>query len=360
MADPTTVVTGGVDTHKDLHVCVALDQRGRVLGTEQFPTTMRGYRALWRWLNGFGPLGAVGVEGTGAWGAGLARFLGEAGVKVVEVNRPNRQARRRRGKSDPADAEAAARAVLAGDAVGTPKAATGAVEALRLLRVARRSAIKARTQAANQIHSVIDTAPEALRAQLLGLKQRERVAKAARLRPGDFSSPLGAAKAALAILGRRWLALTEEVNLLDAQLAELVSSAAPSLVAIKGVGVDTGGALLSAAGDNPARLRSDRSYAALCGSSPVDASSGRQRRHRLNRGGDRQANSALYLIVLNRLAWDQRTKDYMARRTAQGKTKKEIIRCLKRYVAREVYKAIMNDLTATAPQHGTEILPKAA
>ena len=361
MLDSTTVVTGGVDTHKDFHV-VALDQLGRVLGTEQFPTSLRGYKALFRWLTGFGPLGAVGVEGTGSWGAGLSRFLSGTGVKVVEVNRPSRQARRRRGKSDPADAEAAARAVLAGEALGTPKAATGAVEAVRLLRIARRSAMKARTQAANQLHSVIDTAPEALRSKLLGLKERERVTKAARMRPGEVSTPFGAAKFALASLARRWLALTEEIALLDAQLAELVNTTVPSLVAIKGVGTETAGTLLSAAGDNPTRLRSERSYAALCGSSPVDASSGRrQLRHRLNRGGDRQANSALYLIVLNRLAWDQRTKDYMNRRTSEGKTKKEVIRCLKRYVAREVYHAIMYDLTAKAPlQNGNTPLQEAA
>ena len=344
MTDPTTVVTGGVDTHKDFHVCVALDQLGRVLGTEQFPTSLRGYKALFRWLTGFGPLGAVGVEGTGSWGAGLSRSLSAAGVKVVEVNRPNRQARRRRGKSDPADAEAAARAVLAGEALGTPKAATGAVEAVRLLRIARRSAMKARAQAANQLRSVIDTAPEALRAKLLGLKERERVTKAAPLRPGEVSTSLGAAKFALASL-----------------LAALVNTTVPSLVAIIGVGTETAGTLLSAAGDNPTRLRSDRSYAALCGSSPVDASSGRQLRHRLNRGGDRQANSALYLIVLNRLAWDQRTKDYMNRRSSEGKTKKEAIRCLKRYVAREVYHAIMRDLTPKAlPQNAYSPLQEAA
>ena len=348
MTETVPVVTGGVDTHKDFHVAAALDQLGRVLGSRQFPTSLAGYRALLTWLRHFGQVTAVGVEGTGAWGAGLARFLAAQEVEVVEVNRPNRQARRRRGKSDPADAEAAARAVLAGDAQGTPKAATGTVEAIRLLRVARRSAMKARTQAANQIHSVIDTAPEHLRAGLIGLKEHERIAKAARLRVTDTSAPLGAAKFTLVSLAKRWVALTEEIAMLDVRLAELVQSAAPSLIAIKGVGVETGGTLLAAAGDNPDRLHSERSYAALCGSSPVDASSGRrQDRHRLNRGGDRQANCALYLIVLNRLAWDQRTKDYMARRTAEGKTKKEVIRCLKRYVAREVYNAIIRDLART-------------
>jgi transposase len=362
MPDNTLLVTGGVDTHKDFHVCAALDERGRVLGTEQFPTTLHGYRELLDWLREFGQLSAVGVEGTGSWGAGLSRFLTQAGVEVIEVNRPNRQTRRRRGKSDLADAEAAARTVLAGDAVGIPKSASGAVEAIRLLRIARRSAMKARTQAANQIHSVIDTAPEELRSKLLGLNERERITKASKMRVGDASVPLGAAKLALVCLARRWIMLTGEVTVLDKQLTELVESTAPSLIAIKGVGIETAGALLAAAGDNPTRLRSDRSFAAMCGSSPVTASSGRrQDRHRLNRGGDRQANCALFVIVLNRLSWHQPTKDYMAKRTAEGKTKKEIIRCLKRYVAREVYRAIMLDMTEQdAPLETVQTFQQAA
>jgi transposase len=221
--------------------------------------------------------------------------------------------------------------------------------------------MKARTQAANQIHSVIDTAPEELRAKLIGLRERERITKAPRMRASDVSKPLGAAKLTLATLARRWLSLAREITLLDAQLAELVASTAPSLIAIQGVGVETAGSLLAAAGDNPTRLRAERSFAALCGSSPVDASSGRQLRHRLNRGGDRQANCALYVIALNRLSWDQRSRDYMARRTAEGKTKKEIIRCLKRYIAREVYKAIMRDpMTTTAPKPAIEALQQVA
>jgi transposase len=236
--------------------------------------------------------------------------------------------------------------VLAGEAVGTPKAATGLIEAIRLLRVARRSAMKARTQAANQIHSVIDTASEQVRAGLLCLSERERIAKAARLRLVDVSRPVDAAKLALATLARRWQALTAEIAMLDDQLDGLVHAAAPSLMAIKGVGTETAGILLAAAGDNPGWLRSEASYAAVCGSSPVDASSGRRLRHRLNPGGDRQANSAPYLIALNRLSWDQRSKDYMATRIGEGKTKRKVIRCLKRYVAREVYKAIIRDLAS--------------
>lgn len=341
MADPQASVTGGVDTHKDLHVAAALDGVGRLLGTQSFPTTAAGYRALLGWLRGFGTVASVGVEGTGSWGAGLARHLAAEGVTVLEVNRPNRQARRRRGKSDPADAEAAARAVLAREATGTPKATTGTVEAVRLLRLARRSAMKARTQAANQIHSVIDTAPEELRAQLIVLPMSVRVARCSRFRPGDVSSPVGAAKLALTSLARRWCALDAEIETLSGELGRLVATAAPTLVAVKGVGTEVAGALLTAAGDNPERLATEASFAALCGASPIDASSGRNKRHRLNRGGDRQANCALFTVVLNRLTWDERTRAYMARRTAEGKSKREVIRCLKRYVARELYREIL-------------------
>lgn len=340
MADPPLLITGGVDTHKDLHVAAALDGVGKLLGTQSFPTTTAGYRALLVWLRGFGTVVAVGVEGTGSWGAGLARHLAAADVKVLEVNRPNRQHRRRRGKSDPADAEAAARSVLAEQATGTPKATNGVIESIRLLRLARRSAVKGRTQAANQMHSVIDTAPEDLRAQLIGLRSAERIARCSRLRPAEVATPLGAAKLALVSLARRWSSLDEEIEMLSAELGRLVALAAPSLVAVKGVGTDVAGALLTAAGDNPERLVSEASFAALCGASPIQASSGRNQRHRLNRGGDRQANSALYSVVLSRLTWDDRTKAYMAKRTAEGKSKREAIRCLKRYIARELYREI--------------------
>ena len=175
MTDPTRTVTGGVDTHKDTHVAAALDGLGRLLGTEAFPATTAGYRRLLAWLRRFGELTAVGVEGTGAWGAGLARFLTAAGIDVVEVQRPNRQHRRRHGKSDPVDAISAARSVLSGEATGAPKAAVGEVESIRLLQVARRSAMKARSQAANQIHAVITTAPDPLRRSLTGLDTRQLV-----------------------------------------------------------------------------------------------------------------------------------------------------------------------------------------
>jgi transposase len=354
MTDVDVVVTGGVDTHKDLHVAAALDQFGRLLGTEEFPTNSAGYRDLHAWLAGFGTLECVGVEGTGAWGAGLTRYLRCNGVAIVEVSRPNRQRRRLKGKSDTLDAETAGRAVQSGEARGLPKGGEGPIEAIRILRVARRSAIKARTQAANQIHAIIDTCPEDLRSSLIVLRPKAQVAKAARFRRGGADTPKGAAKTALASLARRWMNLDAEIDELDTLLGRITLQTAPSLLALPGVGPDVAGALLSAVGDNPARLRSEASFAALCGVTPLDASSGRQKRHRLNRGGDRIANSALFRIVLCRLIRDEETRGYMARRIAEGKTKKEVIRCLKRYVARQVYRVILEDLevrVARPPNH---------
>jgi transposase len=341
-------IVGGVDTHKDIHVAAAVDDVGRILGTAEFPTTTRGHRALLAWLGGFGVVVRVGVEGTGAYGAGLARYLAKAGVDVVEVDRPNRQTRRRRGKSDSVDAEAAARAALSGEASGRPKSRTGAVEMIRALRVARRSARKARTQAVNQIRDLIITAPDELRASLRDLTLKEVVDRAARWRPGPVTSPTAATKLALSVLAQRYQALGAEMERLDVELDRLVAETAAPLLERKGLGTDTIAALLVAAGDNPQRLKSEASFAALCGASPVDASSGTHQRHRLNRAGDRQANEALWRVVLVRMGTDPRTKDYVARRLKEGKSKKEAIRCLKRYVAREIYRELMVSLPEPA------------
>jgi transposase len=343
-------IVGGVDTHKDIHAAAAMSETGRLLGTAEFPTTPAGYRRLLAWLRGYGRLERVGIEGAGSYGAGLCRHLRSQGVAVIEVNRPNRQWRRRRGKSDPADAEAAARAVLSGEAVGAPKSQDGDVEAIRLLRLARRSAIKARTQAANQLQGVVETAPVALREKLRALSVPVLVASARRFRCGAPTTPAVAARFTLKSLANRWAALDAEVRRLDEQLGQLVATAAPELLAVHGVGVETAGALLVAAGDNPERLANEASFAALCGVSPVDASSGRRQRHRLNRGGNRDANRALWVIVLVRLARDPRTRRYVERRTGEGLTKKEIIRCLKRYVAREIYKVLVPDAASDTPQ----------
>ena len=338
------VVTGGVDTHKDTHTAAALDQTGRLLGHRQFPATPAGYAALLGWLRSFGLLIVVGMEGTGVYGAGLAQFLQAAGVELVEVDRPDRKARRWQGKSDPVDAQAAARAAQAGRATGVPKTRGGKVDALRALRTARRSAVTARAQAQTQIKALIITAPEPLRTTLRNVGDRELIDHCASRRPdrSRAGDPATATVLALRALARRHQQLTVEVNDLNALIAPLVAALNPALLTLPGVGVDVAGQLLVTAGDNPARLRSEAAFAMLCGAAPLPASSGRTVRHRLNRGGDRQANAALYRIVLCRLRWDPRTRAYAARRTAQGMSKPEIIRCLKRYIAREIYTALLN------------------
>ncbi len=331
----------GVDTHLDVHVTVALDSLGRRLGELAIPTTERGYERLVSWAEGFGPVRCAGVEGTSSYGAGLARHLRSAGIAVLEVERPKRRHLRRRGKSDSRDAEAAARAVLAGDTAGVPKSGDGHVEMIRVLRAARRSAVKARSQAANQLRGVLVTAPEALRHRLRGFSTKQLVAVAARFRLGDDPEDVeSATRFALRSVARRYRALSVEVSELDAQLDRLVAEAAPELVSLPAIGTDHAATLLIVAGDNPERLGSEASFASLCGVSPVEASSGKIVRHRLNRGGNRDANRALHLICVVRMRVDERTQAYVARRTAEGKSKREIMRCLKRYVAREVYRLL--------------------
>jgi transposase len=337
--DRTRPVTGGVDTHLDLNVAAALDPIGGLLGVAEFRTTRVGHALLLDWLVGFGPVARVGVEGTGSYGAGLARFLRGAGIGVVEVDRPNRQTRRRTGKSDPADAIEAARAALSGRAQGAGKTRDGNVEAIRALVVAKRSARSSKIKALNQIRHLGFTAADELRERFSGISREHLGAAAAGLRPRAGSDPVTfATKTALSILGRRVLALDGEKERLDVLLAELVGRTAPSLLKLHGVGVDTAATLLVAAGDNPGRLRCEAAWAHLCGVAPIEASSGKVTRYRLDRGGDRQANSALWGIVITRLRSDPRTQTYMQRRLKEGRSKPEIIRVLKRYVAREVYR----------------------
>jgi transposase len=338
-------VLGGVDTHGATHHAAAIDAAGRLLGDAEFTATRAGYGALLAWFTGFGRVVTVGVEGTGTYGAGLARHLAAQGVDVVEVDRPDRRTRRRQGKSDPIDAIAAARAVLAGTATGAPKTRTGPVEAIRALRVARRGAVKARTAALNQVHGLLVSAPEALRSQLSGLSTTELVRRCARVRiDGDrLLDPAMATKAALRAITRRIQALEEEIALADIRLRPATAATAPRTAALFGAGPDVAGQLLVTAGDNPHRLRSEAALAHLVGISPLPASSGRTDRHRLNRGGDRAANAAVHRIVLCRMRHHQPTRAYVERRTTQGLSKKEIMRCLKRYVVREVHTALLAD-----------------
>jgi transposase len=340
--DPTksqAEVAGGVDTHQDSHTAAAVDSAGRLLGHRQFPATAAGYRQLLAWLRTFGTLLIVGVEGTGVYGAGLAHHLAEEGVAMLEVDRPDRKTRRFAGKSDPIDAEAAARTALARTRTGTPKDRSGAVEALRNLRVVRGSAVAQRAQCQQRIKSLIVTAPEPLRARLRKLTGARLITSCAALRPdpAGIDQPEQAVKTALRSLARRHLALSEEIDELDALITPLVEQINPELMARTGVGADVAGQLLVTAGQNVDRLRSEPAFAMLCGVAPIPASSGKTHRHRLNRGGDRQANAALYRVVLCRMRWDPRTRAYVDRRTKEGLSKKEIIRCLKRMIARELY-----------------------
>jgi transposase len=326
-------VTGGVDTHAGVHVAAALDPAGALLGIAEFPATAAGYAGLAGWLAGFGPVALAGVEGTGSYGAGLARHLAGAGIPVVEVNRPDRADRRRQGKSDPLDAVSAARAAQSGRARGTPKGSDGQAGDLRVLMVTRRSAAAGRTRTVNQARALILTGPDALRARLAGRTTAALITALAALRP----APGDATGTALRELGRRARFLDAQLARLDTRIAALAAARAPGLLALRGVGPHTAALLLIAAGDHPARLSSEAAWAHLCGTAPIPASSGKVTRYRLNPGGDRHANHALWRIVVTRLSCDPATRAYAERRAAGGKTRTEIIRCLKRYVARQVY-----------------------
>ena len=335
----TRVVGGGVDTHADFHVAAVLDHLGGVLGVEAFETTEAGYHELLEWLEGFGTVLRVGVEGTGSYGAGLVRFLHDHQVEVVEVDRPNRQLRHRRGKSDPTDAIAAARAALSGQAAGVPKLRNGPMEQMRVLLVARRSARNQRIQTLNQIRHLVFTAPEPIRARFLGRYHKGLVAELAGLRPRNGTDPVRyVTLTTLRDLARRVVQLDEERTRIRETLHTLVAETAPSMLDLYGMGPENAAVLLVAAGDNPQRLRSEAAWAHLCGVAPIEASSGKTIRYRLNRGGNRQANAALYRIVLTRMSSETRTRAYVTRRRDEGRSTKEIIRVLKRYVAREVYK----------------------
>lgn len=334
-----TDVVVGIDTHKDEHMAVALDGIGGRLGSHALPATAEGYAALLSWARGCGRVVAFGVEGTGSYGSGLARYLRRQGARVYEVSRPPRRGERRAsGKSDLVDAEHAAREVLSGEATSVPKAADGSVEALRLIKVGRDTAVKARTQAMITLKSVLVTSSDELRAALRGLSDFRLITACTGLRAGPPSDPASASRYVLGSLARRWLALHEEVKEHTRHLERITSQVAPGLTAAFGIGFDSAAELLIAAGDNGERIRSEAAFAKLCGVCPIPASSGRTTgRHRLNRGGNRQANAALYRIVIVRMRWHEPTMAYVARRTAEGRTKKEVIRCLKRYVAREVF-----------------------
>jgi transposase len=334
---PTTTSTN------DLHVAVLLDRLGRHLATASFGTTDAANGDLVTWTHRYGQVTTAGVEGTGSYGYRLAQHLSSHGIEVVEVNRPDRARRRRKGKSDPVDAEAAARAVLAGDAHAVPKARNGTVGELRALMVARRSAIKARTQATNQLRALLVDGDDDLRSRLRGLRKAHLARACTQL------APAAGLRLALGNLARRWLALDEEITNPDAAIKTTLKRTAPRLLQRHSVGVQTAAQLLITAGDNPDRLHSEAAFAAMCGASPVEASSGKTIRHRLNRGGDRAANSALWTIANNRLMHDPAAAPTRPSAPPWATAAREILRCVKRALARELYPLILDALAPTAP-----------
>lgn len=334
----------GVDTHLDKHVGAVISVAGKLLATQAVETTTAGYLQLLAWARSLGDVRRAGIEGTATYGSGLTKVLRDNNIEVFEVNRPDRATRRSRGKSDPTDAESAACAVLSGRATAIPKEQSGAAQAMRAVSVARRSAVKARTQAINQLRGLLVSAPQEIRERLLSAKAEECVGACARVRSLGTTILLKSLTATLRILAKRWLALDAEIKLMDSQLERLTNDHAPKLRAEFGVGAQTAAVLICVAGDNPDRLKSEAALAALCGVSPLQASSGKTARHRLNRGGDRAANNALWTIAMVRMRSEPRTQAYVARRTSEGLSRKEIQRCLKRYIVRELYPLILADL----------------
>lgn len=338
------IVIGGVDTHKDLHVAAVVDEKDRVLEARSFATTRQGYRQMLAWMRSFGALARVGVEfdrQLRRWSFALPATGGCD--LVLEVTTPDRHDRRKRGKNDDLDAQNAAHAAFAGQRTVTPRSRDGMIEALRVLVACRKTAVTARRVALQMIHNTIVAAPDGLREQLRIMTRMQLVRTLAAWRPDltAYRDVEAAYRISLKSLGRRYLELHDEIADLDAMIAVIVEELAPNLIERNSISYIGAAQLLLTAGGNPERLRSEASFAALCGVSPVPASSGKTIRHRLNRGGDRSANSALHIIAIGRLRTDQRTKDFVARRIAEGHSKLDAIRSLKRYLAREVFNLIM-------------------
>jgi len=330
-------VIGGVDTHADtIHVAL-IDEQGRPLGDREFPTTPAGYRAALAFLIGSGTLRTLGIEGTSSYGIGLTRAAQAAGIDVREVTRPDRAQRRRQGKSDPLDAYEAARAVLSGRAQAPGK--TSDIDTVRALYNARRSAVKARQAAQVQIRTQLITAPSSVREKYRHLRIAMLIKTLAACRPAQhLDHDAVGVMLALKLLAQRHQYLTGQITELDSQLQLRVDATAPSLLHIRGVGPATAAQLLITAGGNPDRLRNEASFAALCGTAPVPASSGKTTRHRLSRGGDRRANHALHTIATVRMVHDPRTREWVRRQRDTGRTNPEILRILKRALAREMFK----------------------
>ena len=347
-APPDGIIVG-VDTHKHVHVAVAITQVGARVASCEVAANRDGYEALLHWARALGAVHAVAIEGTGSYGAGLASFLRRNALRVVEVSHCDRRRRRTAGKSDTVDAESAARSALAGTATAIPKSADGAAEMVRQIKIARDTAVTAKSAAIIALKTILVNAPSELREVLDPLSDRTLLVRCTRLIPGAMADVTAAVKHAIRALATRWRVLAEEIDAHDAALDLLTAVAVPTLRAAFGIGPNAAAEMLIVAGDNPSRIRSEAAFAKLVGVCPIPASSGMNTRYRLFRGGHRQANAALYRIVIVRIQWHQPTQDYLARRTRDGLSKKDIIRCRKRYVAREVFAALRRDHAAQLP-----------
>lgn len=343
------MVAAGIDTHKRFHVMAITDGLGAKVGELSFPASAEGYALAAERLGDPARVLVVGIEGTGSYGAGVCRALRAAGYPVAEVCRPKRAPLRPgRHKSDPEDALRAAADALRGLREGRPaepKSRDGFAEECRALLVAHDAAEKAATELMNAMCALAVSAPEPVRERLAGLKGARLAAACRRARRAE-----GAERAvwdALRPLARAWAEAKAGSREAAGRIREIMEERAPALIATFGVGPVSAAALAAAAGDNPQRLRGEGAFAALCGASPVRASTGGSGRHRLNRGGDRRANRALHSIAIVRMRYDGPTGDYVAKKVAEGKTKREAIRCLKRYIAREIYRVLMDPVGAT-------------
>lgn len=353
--EPGKTIIAGVDTHKDRHVLCLLDGIGRKVFSASYPADKCGYVQLAEAIGNPSCCLVVGVEGTASFGAGLSTHLISMGYPVVEVLRPKRDKRRKgKGKNDEIDAEIAARNAASENGTSVPKSRDGWVEGVRTLMIARDLEIQTSTKVMNAVKSLLVTAPESFRAKYReynGSCLMERLSRG-RTGSGDVSS--GALTTALKSLARTWLELERRSLDLRKLVEGLLLENAPALLEVPGCGAINAADLAIAAGDNPERLGLQSAFAALCGASPIEALSGKVTRHRLNRGKNRSANRALHMIVVNRMRHDERTVAYIKRRTSENKTKREAMRCLKRYVAREIYSVLL-DPTATVYPRGSEL-----
>ena len=341
----------GVDTHADSHWLCILDWRGRKVLSSQFPADAVGYEAAASAIAAAGDPACIAIEGTSSYGAGLTRHLASLGMPVREALSPSRMQRRRpgQGKCDESDAERAARAAMSGSGLGTPKSQDGWVDGVRCMLAARSGAVKARTSAINTARSLLATAPEETRGRFRGMSGPKLMEA---LPSARDEGALGAALGALADL---WSSARDAALGMEERIEAALKENCPALLAMYGCGPVSAAKLAVAAGDNPGRLRSEASFAAICGACPVEASSGKTVRHRLNRGGDRQANSALYEIARQRVMRDPETIEYAEAARKRGKSDREIMRCLKRYIAREAYHALMHPREARAPEDASAL-----